>query len=114
MKMLKLNGNYWLDTDGNKYKWLEDCKLFFNEEDHCYYTTVDRLAENVIAVELAAGTIINEIYADGYDRTFIMECTLIDGVVKTEEVISWYYGGPDPKLTAEYSESRSLKAVYEI
>lgn len=112
MKTLKLNGNYWFDENGSKYKWLEDNKLFFNEEDYKYYTTVDRLSEDVIAVELATGTIINEIYADGYDRTFIMECTLADGDTKTEEVVGWYFGKPDPKLTNEYSNNRKLKAEY--
>lgn len=113
-KIVVLNGDHWLDENGNKYKWIESNSLFFNLVDYNYYTTVDRLTDDKIAVELATATVIDEMYVDGHDKTILSERTIIDGKLVSEEIVSWYFGMPDPKLTNEYSKNRKLKAEYEI
>ena len=114
LKTIRLYGDDWLDENDCKYKWIEDSKMFFNVDDYKYYTTVDRLAENKIVVKPATATIIDEMYVDGYDKTVLTERVIIDGDVKSEEIVSWYFGPPSKQTTYDFNKNRRLKAEYDV
>ena len=56
-------------------------------------------------------TIIDEIYAEKDDMTFLMKREYINKTLISEEVIGWYYGEPDHKATCRFVGK--LKAEYE-
>lgn len=110
--ILRRFGSHWLDEDDVEYQWFDDCDCFYNCNDGKFYMVKSRLDDDRIAVAVAQKTYILPMYADHYDITFLMEHVIVDGIVKSNEVVSWYHGRPDEELTEEYSEDRRLKAEF--
>ena len=52
-----------------------------------------------------------EEYVPGYDHTFIMEATYVNGDMISVECVGWYCGEPDARYTKLYSD-RNMKATY--
>lgn len=50
-------------------------------------------------------------YAAGYDHTFIMEETYVDGECVAQECVGWYWGSPDDEATKQFANCK-LKATY--
>lgn len=105
-------GADWLDEDGVKYHWLEDCEVFYCWGDYTYYTVKERLDDDRVAVVLAQKSAIVEIYQENYDITFLMEEVFKEGERQSSEVVSWYCGAPNPEDTDFYSKERRLIARY--
>ena len=55
----------------------------------------------------------NEIYQAEEDITFVMECSYVNGNLKSQECVGWYHGEPNAYYTAQYSD-RKMKATYDL
>ena len=114
MKTLKRNDSYWLDEMGDKYKYLKDEGMFFNLTSCEHFKTIDIIDGDELVVEIAQGPKIVEMYMEEYDRTILTEYIFVDGILRSEEIVSWYFGPPTKQTTFDFSRNRKLKAVYEI
>ena len=110
--LLTRYGATWQDTFGETYNWYEPFECFISVDNYTYYMIDKRLNDDEVTVVLAQKKVIEPVYADSYDVTFLMEETLENGDIQSSEVVSWFHGKPTPELIAEWSENRSLKAVY--
>jgi len=113
MITLRRYGAIWLDEDNVQYGWLDDCQCFVSNENYKYYMVKERIDDDNTTVVLAQCTPVIEIFQENYDMTFLMEETIIDGELRSSEVISWYYGKPNPEDTAYFSKERKLIAKYD-
>lgn len=74
--------------------------------------TIDELKTMRNALAHVTTELIPE-YVPGYDHTFIMEATYVDGECVSNECVGWYCGEPNATLTQQYA-NRQMKAFYEL